>query len=361
MPRRGQFKPKAPKLGDGDPGGVVARIAEFIDWMRIKGYAESTLETRGKYLAWFARWLEERGITRPQDVTKPTLDCYQRYLYHYRKADGDPLTFSSQGAQIIPIRAFFRWLARSNYILSNPASEMELPKTGTRLPRNILTVQEAEKVLAQPNLKDPLGIRDRAILETFYSIGIRRAELSNLKIFDLDRERGTIMIREGKGKKDRMLPIGERALAWIKKYLEEVRPSWVVEPDSKHMFLTFEGKDIMPDTLTELVKDYVNAADIEKKGSCHMFRHTMATLMLEGGADIRFIQQMLGHAKLDTTELYTQVSIRKLKEVFDKTHPGAHLKRERKEEELTEEEPNPEVTKENLLSLLAAEEKEENS
>ena len=130
------------------------------------------------------------------------------------------------------------------------------------------------------------------------------------------------MVRQGKGKKDRMIPIGDRALAWIDKYVTEARPSLSVEPDDGTLFLSNLGDSFSPGRLTQMVREYIDAANLGKRGSCHLFRHTMATLMLEGGADIRFIQQMLGHAELSTTEIYTQVSIRKLKEIHTATHPA---------------------------------------
>ena len=176
----------------------------------------------------------------------------------------------------------------------------------------------------QPNLADPLGLRDRAILETLYSTGMRRLELINLKLYDLDTERGTILIRQGKGKKDRVIPIGDRALAWTQKYLEKSRPKLVAEPDDGTVFLTAQGEPFSRDHLSDAVRTHILAAQLGKTGACHLFRHTMATLMLEGGADIRFIQQMLGHADLSTTQIYTQVSIRLLKQIHSATHP-AHL------------------------------------
>ena len=171
-----------------------------------------------------------------------------------------------------------------------------------------------------------MGVRDRAMLETFYSTGMRRMELVGLKIFDLDFERGTVLIRQGKGKKDRMIQIGDRALVWTEKYLREVRSSLVVEPDDGSLFLTKDGTPLIADHLSSLVKRYVESANTGKSGACHLFRHTMATLMLEGGADVRYIQQMLGHSRLETTEVYTHVSIRTLKAVHSATHP-AHLQR----------------------------------
>ena len=176
--------------------------------------------------------------------------------------------------------------------------------------------------MAQVDLSQPSGIRDRAVLETLYSTGIRPAEACAIKLYDLDHERGTLMIRQGKGKKDRLIPIGERATAWIDKYLAETRPLLAREPDDGTLFLTSTSQPYLPEGLSKLARRYVQASGIGKQGSCHLFRHTMATLMLEGGADIRYIQQMLGHKELSTTEIYTHVSIQKLKEIHELTHPA---------------------------------------
>ena len=212
-----------------------------------------------------------------------------------------------------------------------------------------------ELVLQQPNIADVVGIRDRAILETLYSTGMRRTELLRLKLPEIDRHRGLITIRAGKGKKDRVVPIGERALAWIDKYLNEVRPQFVCEPDDGTVFLTGQGEPFSPNHLSALARVYVEASQIGKNGACHLFRHTMATLMLEHGADIRFIQQMLGHAKLDTTQIYTHVSIRALKEIHSATHPSARLQRSK----TATHNPSDDLLKAALLKALAAEAQDE--
>ncbi len=300
---------------------------QYLEWMAVKNYSPRTIENRHFYLGFFITWCEERGVSRPSEVTKPILERYARWLYHFRQEDGRPLSFRAQHSRLVPVRAFFKWAARANLLLYNPASELELPKLEHRLPKAVLTAPEADQVLNQPNVDDPLGIRDRSILEVLYSTGMRRGEVIGLGRYDLDVERGTVMVRQGKGRKDRMIPIGERALAWIDRYLVEVRPHLVVEPDDGALFLTNGGAPFTPSRMTQLVRGYVVAAELGKSGACHIFRHTMATLMLEGGADIRFIQQMLGHAKLETTQIYTQVSIRKLKSIHSATHPGAGLGR----------------------------------
>jgi integrase/recombinase XerD len=328
MPRKGQRAEKQPLPGDPhDPFGFIVLSEAFLQWMAVTNYSESTIKNRKTYLRYFIIWCDERGLTQPSEITRPIIERYQRYLYYYRKKDGHPLSFRSQHTRLTSVRSFFKWLAKNNHILYNPAYDLELPKLEHRLPKHVLTEKESEKIINMPDVNESLGIRDRAILEVLYSTGMRRMELIGLKLYDLDRDRGTVIIRQGKGKKDRMIPIGERALAWIDKYLNEIRPSLVLDPDDGTIFLTTYNEPFTKNRLTQLVRDYVNASDIGKKGACHLFRHTMATIMLENGADIRFIQQMLGHARLDTTQIYTQVSIRMLKEIHTATHPTAKLKR----------------------------------
>jgi integrase/recombinase XerD len=197
-----------------------------------------------------------------------------------------------------------------------------------RLPKYVLSAEEAEQIIQQAVVTDPEGLRDRAIIETFYSTGMRRMELANVKIYDIDADRTTLTIRRGKGRKDRVIPIGERALAWIDKYMRESRPQPLTGGgDDGTVFPSHMGEPFDRRQLTALVRRYLIDSKVGKMGGCHLFRHTVATLMLENGADIRVIQEMLGHAKLTTTELYTRVSINLLRQVYSTTHPAAHLKR----------------------------------
>jgi len=175
----------------------------------------------------------------------------------------------------------------------------------------------------------------------------------------VDRERGTLTIRQGKGKKDRMIPIGERALAWVEKYLRESRPQLALEPDDATLFLTQYGEPFHPDAMSNLARDYIAQANLGKSGSCHTFRHTMATLMLEGGANLRYIQQMLGHAELSTTEIYTHVAIRKLQQIHSATHPGAKLERKQSAVMNDDNGQGDDEQKAVLLAVLEAESHEE--
>jgi integrase/recombinase XerD len=305
------------------PGSLRALAEEHLAFLRVKNYSATTVESRRPCLRYFLEWCEARGILRPAELTRWVVESYQRRLFHYRKENGNPLSVGTQEQRLMAMSGFCRWLTRSNHLLYNPAGELEMPKRGRTLPRHVMTAREAEMALMQADTDTPLGIRDRALLELFYSTGIRRGELSRLKLHDLDWERKTLLVREGKGIKDRVVPVGERALAWLGKYRDEVRPGLVREPDEGYVFLTCRGQPIGAQALTVMARDYIRAAGLGKRGACHLWRHTMATLMLENGADIRFIQEMLGHAKLDTTQIYTRVSIGKLQQVHAATHPSA--------------------------------------
>jgi integrase/recombinase XerD len=314
-------------LAPADGAPELTHPPAALEWLQVRNYSARTVENQERYLLAFVAWCETRSVTRPQEVTKPMLERYQRHLFHYRSANGRPLTYRSQVRALTPVRGYFKWLARMNVLLCSPASEIDLPRPEVRLPKHVLTAEEAERVLAQPDVAEPLGVRDRAILETLYSTGIRRREATQLSLFDVDTERGTLMVRQGKGRKDRMVPVGERASAWIRRYVDQVRGELVVPPDPGALFLTLEGEALSSAWLSERVRRYVNDAQVGKTGSCHLFRHTCATLMLEGGADLRSLQEMLGHEQLTTTQIYTRVSIRRLQAVHAQTHPSARLER----------------------------------
>lgn len=320
-------------LDETDPRGLVVLMRAHIEALRVRAFSDALLRTRESAVGYFILFCQERGITRASDVTRPVLERYQRHLFLYRKEDGLPISAVFQHGQLGALKLFFRWLARSNYILANPASEIELPKLPRTLP-DVLTLAETEALMSQPDLMTAVGIRDRAILEVFYSTAMRRSELMRLRVHSVEFERGQVTIRQGKGRKDRIVPIGERALSWLNLYLLDVRPQLVVEPDDGTLFLTSWGAPIHHGPLGNLVKHYIEKAELKKRGACHLLRHTAATLMLEGGADVRFIQQLLGHKSLETTEIYTHVSITKLKEIHSATHPGARLQKpERPEDE----------------------------
>ena len=285
------------------------------------------MKTRETGLGFFIRWAAERDVTRAGEVTRPMLEAYQRWLARYEptsgKGRGKPMSWGAQRDKLKALTGWFRWLTRQNLILHNPASELELPRPELRLPKHGLTVEELARLFAVPDLADPLGLRNRAMLEVFYATGLRRAEVARLEVTDVSRERGTVSVRQGKGGKDRVVPLGARAAAWVTRYEREARPRLCVDERTPTLFLSSYGEAFDLDVLSGMVADWIKAAGIAKGGSCHLLRHTCATHMLEGGADIRYIQQLLGHSSLETTAIYTQVSIRQLIEVHARCHPSA--------------------------------------
>lgn len=302
--------------------GIYPYMLRFLEWSEVKGLSLQTVRTRDRALRRFITWCDERDLSDPKDITKPILENYQKHLFYYRKSNGDTLSYGTQSGLLAAIKSLFKWLAKENHILYNPASEIELPRQQRSLPKAILSQEEVERVIHLSDTQNIYGIRDRAILELLYSTGIRRMELVNLNIYDVDVSRKTVFIHEGKGRKDRLLPLGDRALYWIETYQREVRSQLLISHDEKALFLTDYGEPWKKNRLSDMVKKYLYHARINKPGSCHLFRHAMATHMLDNGADIRFIQQMLGHADLSTTQIYTHVSIEKLREIHRATHPA---------------------------------------
>lgn len=318
---RGQHVPQTIVGDPADRFGFPTMVNSFCGDLAVRGYAAETIRVARCHLAKLVGWLAADGVTHPADVTRAMLEDYQRYLHEVRKPDGTPLTLSTQGAAMGPIARFYEWGVATAHLPHNPTTGVRLPHREQRLPKAVLTFAEAERVLDQPDVSSTLGLRDRAMLETLYSTGIRRGELIRLVLSDVDRSRRTVLIRQAKGHKDRIIPIGERALAWIDRYLLDGRPLQR-QRQSEALFLSSDGFPFTGHRLTGLVAGYVDRAAVFKHGGCHLFRHTLATLMLDSGADIRYVQAMLGHASLSSTQIYTHVSMAALQTVHTATFAG---------------------------------------
>lgn len=305
--------------------------AQFLQWMRMRNCSERTIEFWEMNIRRFNAWCEERSVHCVTEVSAELLAAYRRYLFHYRNArTGLPLKFATQLSYLMSVRRWFVWLTKREFIPVDVGKDLELPKEEERLPADVLNVSEVESVLSQTDVTTALGLRDRAILETFYSTGMRCGELVNLKVYDLDTERRIVTIRQGKGRKDRVVPIGERALSWITKYSLDVRPTLVSQTNEASLFVSRRGRPLGRNNLSALVKGYMLRAGIDKRGSCHLLRHTAATLMMENGADLRSLQMFLGHKRLNTTQIYTHVSIQRLQEVHRRTHPAKPVRRRKR-------------------------------
>ncbi len=298
-------------------------LERYFHDLRMDNWAQSTIHRRQYSLGLFLNWATERGIDSVDEFTPAILEAYRRYLYERRARRTDkPLRFATQASYLNAVKHWCAWLLDRGWLASDPSLTIKLPKEEHRLPAGYLTLDEVESVINSIELRTNSGIRDRSIFETFYSTAMRRMELVNLQLDDIDRDRGLVMIRQGKGRRDRVVPIGQRAIQWLVKYLQESRPRLLVEP-TETVYLTARGNAFHPVTLAQLVRGYFDAGGIKRRGACHMLRHTAATLMMEGGADLRSLQTLLGHQSLNTTQIYTHVTIDRLREIHAKTHPGA--------------------------------------
>lgn len=306
---------------DNSPGTMADYAEGFHCHLQTIQRSARSITCRVSELRFFLLWAQQRDLTYPEQITRSILEAYQRHLIHVRKTNGQPLSVTTQRHRLNTLKKYFAWLCREWIIEANPASELILPRKPQRLPEQPLSSNEINALLAVPDIADVLGLRDRTILELFYSTGIRRAELCNLLITDIRHDRHILAINQGKGGKDRVVPIGETAMDFIERYLKYARPKLLVHPDETALFLSSYGEPYKTDAMSRLVSAYLKKSGLERPGSCHLLRHTCATHMLEGGADIRYVQELLGHAKLDTTAIYTRVSIQALADVHARCHP----------------------------------------
>ena len=219
------------------------------------------------------------------------------------------------------VKQFLRFLKEHDYIVTDPARDIEYAREPKRLPRSILNPGEARKIIHAPDTKSLIGYRDRTILEVFYSTGIRKEELNNLALSDVDYEDGFLRVNNGKGGKDRVVPVGRMACRYLENYINSVRPELVRDPHNDHLFLSLRGNKLSVNAAWMLVKKYAKSAGIKKNVHPHTFRHTCATAMLKNNANIRVLQELLGHASLNSTQVYTHVTICDLKEIHKRCHP----------------------------------------
>ncbi|MGH9388177.1 MAG: tyrosine-type recombinase/integrase [Vicinamibacteria bacterium] len=290
----------------------------YEDDVRIR-YESKTAHEYLREVGSFLAWLENRGVALAQARTDDVLS-YQSFLYAQRKPSGKPYSSGNLKNRIKALKSFFRFLYRRRYLLHDPAASVDYPRSERRLPRVILTREEARKILEAPDPMTATGLRDRAILETFYATGIRAGELSNLTPDDVDTEERVLRIVRGKGRRDRRVPLTRAAAEALDLYLAKARGK-LVRREKRFLFLQNRGSRMDSSTLNRIVRQWAAAARVKKRVTCHSFRHSVATHLLKGRADIRHIQALLGHASLATTERYTHVELQDLKEVIRRAHP----------------------------------------
>lgn len=283
-----------------------------------------TVEGKACALNAFYNWCDSKGLKLSRHIGLDEVEAYEAYLFKYRQPRNvAPLCKATIRNRLTAVKMLLKFLFRKGIIKENVAALIELPKVPRQLPKGYLDLEEIDASFQQTLLHDPKGLRDRAVLEFYAATGVRRMELANVVIDDVDMKEGIVTVRKGKGDKDRRIPIADSSLFWVELYLKHVRPQLQKLDTGAELFIDNHGKKYRENQLTRLVSKYVRRAGIRKPGACNLFRHSTATLMHQNGADIRVVQDMLGHADISTTQIYTHVAINTLREVYDKTHPLA--------------------------------------
>lgn len=314
----------------------------FKEHLKVKNYSPATIRTYSDYLQRFFSFLREKEIADIRQVSRQLLKDYQLKLTEHgsrsspsrgksRDRDPKPYTSATIAINIRAIKRFFEYLEKTNQILINPAEHIKEPKKETRLPRVVLSNDEAMKILEQPNLSTLRGIRDRTVLEVFYSTGIRLEEMANLTIYDCDLQGGFLRVNKGKFAKDRVIPLGKHAVRFLKEYITHVRPHYTKNKPVRTLFVNREGLPLSKTMIQILVKSYAREAGIKKKVTPHVFRHSFATSLVKNGADITAVQKMLGHSDLRVTQLYTRVAGVEVKRTHSRHHPREKDKADKEE------------------------------
>lgn len=298
-------------------------LSAYDEELKCRRCSAATRTQAAQRLPFLFHFLRRRGVSDPRQVSPADLAAYARSLARHKTPRGQVLSLWSQSTYLTAVRVFFAFLERRGFILSNPAAGKHLPMPKAwRRPRPVLSEAQARRLVSAPFPASPLGQRDRAILELLYGTGIRRTECVMVDITDLDLSQGMLLVRNGKGRKDRVVPIPARAARALEVYLRQARPEMVRAPGLTALFIDHRGRRrLATQGVALLVRKHGKAARIESAVSPHALRHACATHILQGGADVRHVQQLLGHRELGTTALYTRVAIKDLREVFAKAHP----------------------------------------
>ncbi|EOR84911.1 site-specific tyrosine recombinase XerD [Latilactobacillus sakei] len=288
-------------------------IQDYLHYLKIeRGLSENTRQSYRQDLKQYQQFLVSQKLTSFTEDRFIVLGFLQAQTTA-KKAQ------SSITRSISTLRKFYQYLAREGRIQKDPMLQIDSPKQGRHLPA-VLSSEEIERLLKTPDTSTPLGLRDRAILEVLYATGLRVSELVHLKLTDLHLSLGLIQTL-GKGDKERIIPIGDVAVDWINQYLERSRNRLTKGKDSPYLFVNFHGNGLTRQGIWKNLKVIVQAAGIDKDVTPHTLRHSFATVLLENGADLRIVQELLGHSDISTTQIYTHISKKHLTEVYQRSHP----------------------------------------
>jgi integrase/recombinase XerD len=304
-----------------------ALVLDFLAHLEFeRGLSRNTLAAYRTDLLQFGAFLAGRD-REAAAATGADLSDFLAELAQGNGAQGNgraPCSTATIHRKAACLRSFYRHLRREELVEDDPAARLEAPRRGKKLPE-VLSYAEVQKLLAQPRGDEPTAIRDRALLEVMYASGLRASEAISLDVRDIDLEHG-VLRAQGKGSKERVVPVGAKAVAAVRAYLRSGRPRLLRSADESKLFLNFRGGPLTRQGLYKIVLRHAESAGLKGKMSPHTLRHSFATHLLAGGCDLRSVQEMLGHADLSTTQLYTHLSGEELKEIYFKAHPRAHAK-----------------------------------
>jgi integrase/recombinase XerD len=299
---------------------VVVIIAQFKETLAARGYSPATVTSYSQNIALFSRWLQAEGITDVKQVTVKVISDYQGHVLQ------KPVAQETKALYLRPVKRLFEYLVESNQLLINPAEGIVETHRKNRKLAPVLDQNQVKRLLAQPSLSTTTGIRDRAILEVLYATAIRRGELINLSVYDADLKDKVLYIRKAKGRVQRVVPLTKTAASYAGEYLTHIRPRWAKKaPKQRKLFLINTGQALNGNALQAMIRKYRLEAKINVPVSAHTLRRSCATHMLRSGADIRYVQALLGHRSLRTTQVYTRVAAGDIKQTHDNTHPGKRL------------------------------------
>lgn len=310
-------------LENGQAKDLDRMLETYLEYQTLQGGSKRTKEILKSSLGQFQRYLAENNITDIRRVDRLVMDDYTlELLVVVSQKTGKPLSVHTRATRIAQLKDFFLYLLKEGVILKDPAAGLKIPKTPKRIPKDIPTVEEIDKLLRVVESSGPGRYKDYSMIELMYSTGIRVAEIVKLKPRDVNYDRKLITIREGKGGKDRTVPVSDSALDALREYLEKERPGIEnKEGEEKPVFIGKQGEALETRYIRLKIQDYGRKAKLTKHLVPHSFRYACATHMLSNGADIRYIQEMLGHERLSTTQLYTKVVRGDLKRMIRKFHP----------------------------------------
>ncbi len=300
---------------------LTEAIRQYLNAMYAMGRSPHTVKGAKSALKELHHFLQHLDVDQIEHLDHDALMHYREELAWRLTPKGTPLVPRSQSECLGHLRAFCRWLVENDLLVGDPSAKIPNPKKPQQLPKAILEPKEIRKLLQQPDMSNATGYRDRVVLEVLYSTAMRREEAANITREDTDTESGYIIIRQGKGRKDRVVPLGENVCRLIDTYLVGIRADWINSDNDTHLFLNRFGQGMSPMAIWCVVKKYAQAAKLKKPVSTHTFRHSCATHMLHNGAPIRHIQEMLGHVSLETTQVYTRITINELKKIHSQYHP----------------------------------------